>query len=173
MLKWSKNRLRKNEATDGNQNFRNRESTKLDKMNSTKDDNLASPGIKMPQSMVEQESALAEARRRFNAQPSTDSFSSGPNSPPIPTIHVDTMPCNTWERTHVTPAQEDNLSIASSIARIGNSNSNTLERISIASNTSFARMGHSNSSTLERAGAKSKYICIKIWVLYGCCVINS
>ena len=167
MLKWSKHRHWKNADKEQNSYGKSRSiagnkeniSNQLVENNSAKDVNYGPTGFKMTKSMVEQETALAEARRRFNAQVSSESFLTIPNSSSTPTNHLE-IPSHTWQRSSVTPSQSDNVSLASStsFARREHSNSNTLEKRSVAnSGINFSRTGNSNTSTLERAGAKSKY----------------
>ena len=158
MLKWSKNRGQKKGEKKGDISNRN-----LGTPENIQNDNSGS-GIRISQTMVDQESALAEARRRFSAQLSIEPSPAGQISPEIPEIHVDT-PSDTWRpvplnhQSSFTPYQSDNCSLASetSFDQGRHSNVNTLERRSRSNNILVPETSHSNSSTLERGGAKSKY----------------
>ena len=165
MLKWSKNRGKKNGAIASNRSEMLNSNSNNDQNNnpsSRNEGNLESSDIRISRTMVEQESALAEARRRFSAQTSNESCLAIQSSPEIPDIHVDT-PSDTWRPVSLNyqspfiPPKSDNRSIVSGTS-IDEEGINTLERGSRANNNiNVPETSHSNCSTLERGGAKSKY----------------
>jgi hypothetical protein len=165
MLKWSKQRGKKNGA-----NVSNRSEMLNSNSNNERNDNPGSTNdegsdIRISRTMVEQESALAEARRRFSAQISNESSLAIQRSLETPEIHVDSpsdtcRPVSLNYQSPFIPPKSDNRSIVccTSFDQEGNPCINTLERGSRANNNiNVPGTSHSNCSTLERGGAKSKY----------------
>ena len=127
MLKWSKHRghknsgkpPEKNKATNDNAN---NITVQHKKSNDSKSE-FDSHNIRLSQNMVEQESALAEARRRFSAQMSTDSslvaspdISSNPPEIRVDSFDVKRRPISLDYQSPYTSQNSDNLSIASSVS---------------------------------------------------------
>ena len=163
MLKWSKHRRQKKEVIIQNPHrtlnstLGHNLSNDSSKNTLSGDENLSNSNIRISKTMVNQESALAEARRRFSAQYSNEPTRGISNSPDIPEIRLDTQ-SNTWKQPSSNIDPLDNCSISSntSFARGENKDANTLEKRSRSSIISVPRTSHSNSSTLERGGAASK-----------------
>ena len=163
MLKWSKHRRQKKEVIIQNPHrtlnptLGNNLSNDSSKDTLSGDENLSNLNIRISKTMVNQESALAEARRRFSAQYSNEPAKGIHNSPEIPEIRLGT-PSDTWKQPSSNIDPLDNCSISSntSFARGENKDANTLEKRSRSSIISVPRTSHSNSSTLERGGAASK-----------------
>ena len=170
MLKWSKHRGQKNIEKASKQKTTlsgDRESHVKHKGVNDSRDELEGSDIKISRTMSEQESALAEARRRFSAQISNNSshVPSANTSTELPEIRVDSIdvkrrPTSLNYQSPYTSQHSDDCSIASSISLspTGNSKANTFERVPKGSRISVPENSHSNSSTLERGGAKSKYV---------------
>ena len=171
MLKWSKHRGQKNSGKTSKENtaiqYDADRITKKHKDTNFARNEIESSEPRLSKNMVEQESALAEARRRFSAQISTNSslVASQNTSSDLPEIRVDSFdvkrrPTSLNYQSPYTSQTSDTCSIASciSLSPTGNSKRNTIERTPKNSRISVPEGPDSNSSTLERGGAKSNYI---------------
>ena len=171
MLKWSKHRGQKNSGKTTKESTAIQHDadsiTKKQRDTNFTRNEVESSEPRLSKNMVEQESALAEARRRFSAQISTNSslVASQNISSDLPEIRVDSFdvkrrPTSLNYQSPYTSQTSDNCSIASSISLspTGNSKTNTIERTPKSSRISVPEGPDSNSSTLERGGAKSNYV---------------